>query len=62
MIACASNPVLPMVKEVRETRDMAKVAAMLSTGIWVAIAATAEKDGTYLFSLGRVTGDPGATA
>ena len=62
MIACASNPVLPMVKEVRETRDMAKVAAMLSTGIWVAIAATADKDGTYLFSLGRVAGDPGSTA
>ena len=61
MIACATNPVLPMVKEVRETCDMEKVAAMLSTGIWVAIAATADKNGKYLFSMGRVAGEPGPT-
>ncbi len=48
------NPVLPMVKEVRQTTEVKEVAAMLSSGDWVAIAATMGGDGKCLFALGRV--------
>ena len=50
------NPVLPMVKEVRETTDLKEVAALLTSGDWVAIAAAPNGDGSYLFVMGRVNG------
>ena len=50
-----TNPVLKYVKEVRETRDLSEVAALLNSQNWVAIAAAPDGDGeTYLFCLGRV--------
>lgn len=49
-----ANPVLPMVKEIRETRKIEEVAAYLTSGNWVAIAATIGGDGVCLFTLGRV--------
>ena len=48
------NPVLPMVKEVRQTTDVAEVAAIMSNMDWVVIAATMGGDGKCLFTLGRV--------
>ena len=48
------NPVLPLVKEVCQTTDIAEVAATLSKGNWVVIAATMGGDGKCLFALGRV--------
>ncbi len=48
------NPVLQMVKEVRQTTDVNEVAAVLSKGNWVVIAATMGGDGICLFALGRV--------
>lgn len=48
------NPVLPMVKEVRETTDIKVVAALLSSGDWVAIAAAIGNNDVCLFCLGRV--------
>ena len=49
-----TNPVLPMVKEIWETTDIKEVATMLTSGNWVAIAATIGKDDVCLFALGRV--------
>lgn len=48
------NPVLPMVREVRQTTEAEEVAATLSKGNWVVIAATMGGDGKCLFCLGRV--------
>lgn len=50
----ADNPVLPMVKEVRQTTDVKEVATTLSKKNWVVIAATMGGDGKCLFCLGRV--------
>lgn len=55
-----NNPALPLVKEVAEIRvcglhDLKTMAAMLSTGKWITMAAAVSKDGsTFLFSMGRV--------
>ncbi len=54
MVIKPTNPVLPMVKEIRETTDIKVVAALLASGNWVAIAATIGKDDVCLFALGRV--------
>lgn len=48
------NPVFPMVREVRQTTEVKEVAATLSKGNWVVIAATMGGDGKCLFCLGRV--------
>ena len=43
------------VKEIRETQDIKELAAMLSSGEWIAIAASVSGDGkSILFSIGRV--------
>ncbi len=47
--------VLRMVVEIRETRNIKEVAAILATGKWLVIAAAMDGNGeTCLFSLGRV--------
>lgn len=55
------NPVLPLVKEIRETTDLKEVAALLTSKSWVAIAAAPNGDGTYLFCMGRVNGRQGSS-
>ena len=46
---------LRYVKEIRETQDIKELAAMLSSGEWIAIAASVSGDGkSVLFSVGRV--------
>ena len=52
------NPALPLVKEIREIvvfdqNDVKEMAAMLSTGKWIAIAAAQRVD-SCLISMGRV--------
>ena len=49
-----ANPVLRFVKEVRQTTEVKEVAALLTSGDWIAIAATMGGDGKCLFALGRV--------
>lgn len=46
------NPALQYVKEVREEKDIKKIAQMLSTGEWIAICATDLED--PVFTLGKV--------
>lgn len=46
---------LRYVKEIRETQDIKELATMLSSGEWIAIAASVSGDGkSILFSVGRV--------
>ena len=46
---------LRYVREIRETQDIKELAAMLSSGEWIAIAASVSGDGkSILFSVGRV--------
>lgn len=48
------NVVLKYIREVKETTDIKELAAMLSTGEWIAIAAVECGEEEYLFVLGRV--------
>jgi hypothetical protein len=51
-IMIPQNPALPLVKEIKETRDIKEVVKLLNSGNWIAICATSEE--IPLFSLGRV--------
>lgn len=51
-----ANPILPFVREIRETRALDELVTLLNTGAWVVICAAhdAARADSYLFSLGRV--------
>lgn len=49
------NPAFQFVKEVRETRSVEEMVALLATGDWICMHAVEdERTGGYLFSLGRI--------
>ncbi len=50
-----SNPALPLIKEVRETRSIDEVVELLATGRWIAVCAArdANRADSVLFALGR---------
>ena len=48
------NPTYRFIREIYETTKLEEVAELLTTNLWIAIAAAPSKDGTYLFSLARV--------
>lgn len=49
------NPAFQFVKEVRETRSVEELVALLATGDWIGMHAVKdESTGEYLFSIGRI--------
>lgn len=55
MLMDVKSLLLRYVKEIRETQDIKELATMLSSGEWIAIAASVSGDGkSILFSVGRV--------
>lgn len=54
MAGIGQNPALKFVKEVRETRSLEEMAALMKEGIWLCIGCVRETNADgYLFSLGR---------
>lgn len=49
------NPAFQFVKEVRETRSVEELVALLATGDWIGMHAVKDEcTGEYLFALGRI--------
>lgn len=49
-----SNPVYPLIKEVRETEDASVAFALLLTKTWVSIAILPQTNNVFKYVLGRV--------
>lgn len=47
------NPMLASVSEVEEVRDMNEAASMMMNNAWVMLMATQDKDGNWIYCMGK---------
>ncbi len=47
------NPMLASVSEVEEVRDMNEAASMMMKNEWVMLMATQDKDGSWIYCMGK---------